>query len=261
MLLSLLKTKISNELYSKDISRKICPALAAKQQRGEFIGTWAPYGYRKCAADSHRIEPDPETAPVVKEIFRLRLSGMAVTQIARLLNKRGIPTSTRYHYLKGDAKSERYANSVWQGTAVKVILDNEVYLGHMVQGRKRSDFCNGRKQRFLPKEEWTVVRNTHTPIIDEESFQTVQRMAEERRRTYYERLGCHDHLGSTPNILQGLVFCADCGWPMVRYKNVNHKDTNLYYAFICPSHASDPAACPKKNLRETELLRLLWNTI
>lgn len=252
---------IVNELYSKDISRKIRPALAARQQRGEFIGTWAPYGYRKCGEDPHRIEPDPETAPVVKEIFQLRLSGMSVAQIARRLNERGIPTSTRYHYLKGDTKSERYANSVWQGTVVKLILENEVYLGHMIQGRKRADFYNGQKQRYLPKEQWTVVRDTHPPIIDEETFQAVQRMAEDRCLSYCARLGCYDHLGTVPNILKGLVFCADCKRPLVRYKNVTNKGTNLYYTFICPSHSRDPASCPKKSLHETELFQLLWNTL
>lgn len=110
---------IMNAVYSKDISRKILPALATKQQNGEFIGSWAAYGYQKCADDRHRIEPDEETAAVVWDIFQWRLSGLSYQNIARRLNERNIPTPARYHYLKGDAKSEKYANTVRSVTAVK----------------------------------------------------------------------------------------------------------------------------------------------
>ena len=135
---------IMNAVYSKDISRKILPALSTKQQNGDFIGSWAAYGYQKCADDRHRIEPDEETAPVVWDIFQWRLSGLSYQNIARKLNERGIPSPARYHYLKGDAKSERYANTLWNIYMVKRILSNEVYLGHMVQGCKRSGFSEGR---------------------------------------------------------------------------------------------------------------------
>ena len=138
---------IINDVYSKDIARKSASALATKQQRGEFIGTWAAYGYRKCAEDPHQIEPDEETAPVVQNIFQWRLEGMSALQIARRLNEEGVPSPGRYHYLKGDAKSERYAGSEWCQQVLKGILTNEVYLGHMVQGRKRSGFSEGQKQK------------------------------------------------------------------------------------------------------------------
>lgn len=252
---------ILNDAYSKDISRKICPALEAKQRNGEFIGTWAAYGYRKCADDHHRIEPDEETAPVVHDIFQWRLGGMSYAQITRRLNERGIPSPARYHYLKGDAKSDRYADTKWSISPVKKILANEVYLGHMVQGRKRSAISEGKKQRLVPKSEWVIVRNTHAPLIDEEIFLAVQRMGEERRDAYHERLGCHDQLGSTPNILRRLVYCADCKRPLVRYKSVTNKGQNLYYVYICPSHADDPASCPKKYIHETRVKEILWDTL
>jgi len=252
---------IINAVYSKDISRKSASALATKQQQGEFIGTWAAYGYRKCRDDKHHIEPDKETAPVVKDIFQWRLSGMSVVQIARRLNEAGIPSPARYHYLKGDAKSERYANAEWKRQIVKQILENEVYLGHMVQGRKRSGFQEGRKQHYVSKSEWVIVRNTHEPLIDEETFAAVQRMDEKRRAAYYQRLGCHDALGATPNIFKGVLYCADCKRPLVRYKSVTNKGKNRYYVFICPSHADNPASCPKKYIHETEVKEVLWNTL
>lgn len=252
---------IINEIYSKDISRKSGSALAIKQKNGEFIGAWASYGYRKCADDPHRIEPDPETAPVVWDIFQWRLSGMSYVQIARELNNREIPSPARYHYLKGDAKCERYANAEWRQQVVKKILASEVYLGHLVQGRKRESFYEGKKQRVLPKSEWTVVRNTHEAIIDEATFATVQKMTEEQQAAYHERLGKYDSLGKTPNILKGLIFCADCKRPLVRYKSVTCKGTKVAYIFICPSHADNPASCPKKYFYESELAGILWDSL
>lgn len=250
-----------NAAYSKDISRKILPALATKQQNGEFIGAWAAYGYQKCADDRHRLEPDPETKPVVREIFALRLSGISYQQIARNLNEREIPSPGRYLCLKGVAKCKTYANSQWTVTAVKKILSSEVYLGHMVQGRKRSGFSEGRNPYQVQKSEWVIVRNTHEPLIDEDAFRTVQQMAEDVNSAYKERLGRHDGLGTIPNILRGLVYCADCKQTMTRYKNVTNKGTHLYYSYICRTHASNPSSCPKKNLHETELIEILWDTL
>jgi len=250
-----------NAAYSKDISRKILPGVAAKQQNGEFIGAWAAYGYQKCADDRHRIEPDEETAPVVRDMFQWRLSGLSYQNITRKLNERGVPSPARYHYLKGDAKSERYANTLWSVYIVKRILTNEVYLGHMVQGRKRSGFSEGRNPYYVPESEWVVVRNTHEPLIDENTFRTVQQMAADVGSAYKERLGRHDGLGTIPNILRGLVYCADCKQTMTRYKNVTNRGTHLYYSYICRTHASNPSSCPKKNLHETELIEILWDTL
>ena len=252
---------IINEVYSKDISRKLLPVFAAKQRNGEFIGAWAIYGYQKCSSDHHRIEPDPEIVPVIREIFRWRLSGMSYQNIARKLNERDIPAPARYHYLKGTAKSERYANAIWNVCSVKNILTSEVYLGHMVQGRKRSRFFEGRKSYRVPKSEWVIVRNTHEPLVDEETFQAVQQMAEKARTTYHERQGKYDALGTTPNILRKLVYCADCKRPLVRYKNVNSSKGRRYYVYICQSHSDDPASCPKKYFHETKLIEILWDTL
>ena len=252
---------IFNEVYSKDISRKLLPVFAAKQRNGEFIGAWSIYGYQKCPDDHHRIEPDLESAPVVREIFQWRLSGMSYQNIARKLNERNVPSPARYHYLKGRSKSERYANTIWNVCSVKNILSSEVYLGHMVQGRKRSGFSEGRKSYRAPKSEWVIVRNTHEPLVDEETFQAVQQIAEKAKTTYHERQGKYDALGTTPNILRKLVYCADCKRPLVRYKNVNSSKGRCYYVYICQSHSDNPDSCPKKYFHEIKLIEILWDTL
>ena len=252
---------IINDIYSKDISRKIMPALATKQQNGEFIGTWAAYGYQKCKDDKHRIEPDPETAHVVQDIFRWRANGMSYTQIARKLNADGIASPSHYHYLKGDTNLERYAEARWAIQVVKRILENEVYIGHMVQGRKRSRFAIGKKQAMMPKSDWVIVRNTHDPLIDEETFRIVQQMSEKCVESYRKNLGKYDALGKPPNLLRGLIWCADCGKPLVRYKEVRDQGKRLDFVYICPTHSREPLVCPKKHIREPLLIQVLKDAI
>ena len=251
---------ILNEVYSKDISRKSCSALRVKQQNGEFIGSWAPYGYRKCKEDKHRLEPDPATAPIVQSVFNWRLGGMSYNKIAKRLNEEGVPTPAQYRHQIGEIKTARYDNAKWSIFTIKTIVENLAYLGHTVQGKKASGLCQGQKQHRTAKCEWVIVEDTHEPLIAKAAFKAVQEMSERASKAYKESLGRYDHLGGSPNILRGLVFCADCGKPLARSKLVSH-DNRLYYTYICPTHHRDSAACPKKYLHETQLLETVWAAV
>ena len=178
-----------NEVYSKDISKKIDAALTVKQQRGEFIGAWAPYGYRKDPNDKHHLVINEETAPTVKQIFKWRSEGISVVQIGRKLNNAGILSPSAYLYETGEVKTEKYKGVLWQTQIVKSILAHPVYIGHMVQGRKKQSFYEGKRQAAVDKENWIIVRNTHEPIIDEETFEKVQQLANQRKTEYHEKLG------------------------------------------------------------------------
>lgn len=251
---------IMNEVYSRDISRKVSSALAVKQQRGEFIGSWAPYGYRKCPSNKHKIEPDPCTAPIVRDIFRLRAGGISFNKIAKRLNVSGVPTPAQYKRQTGEIQTDRYANARWNVFTLKSILESEVYIGNLVQGRKASGLCQGQKQRRTSKEEWIIVKNTHEPLVDRETFRRVQELARKASEAYKKTLGKYDHLDPTPNILRGLVFCADCSKPLMRCKQVT-REKHLYYTYLCPTHHADSTACPKKYLHEVTLKEVLWGTL
>lgn len=249
-----------NEVYSKDISKKICSALSTKQKTGDFIGAWAPYGYRKCADNPHKLEPDEATAPVVRQIFQWRVDGMSVTRIAKKLNDSGIPSPSAYLYNTGVCKTEKYNGAIWHIQAVKIILTRQVYIGHMVQGTKRQSFYENRRQYKKPQEEWVIVENTHEPIIDRDTFEKVQEIMRQRNEEYFEKLGRFSYLETTENILKGLIYCADCKRPLVRYKNVSH-NKKLWYTFICQTHSNDITSCPKKNIREDALIPMLMQAI
>ena len=249
-----------NEVYSKDISRKSGSALAAKQKNGDFIGAWAPYGYRKQPDNPHKLEPDEATAPVVRQIFQWRAEGVSITQIARRLNDGRVPSPSAYLYDTGACKTEKFNGVSWCSQTVKNILSRQVYIGHMVQGTKRQSFYENRGQYKKPKEDWIIVENTHKPLIDRETFDKVQELAKRKNEEYFENLGRFAHLGSTENILKGLIYCADCKRPLVRYKNVSH-EKKLWYTFICPTHADDIGSCPLKSIREDVLIPMLLQAI
>ena len=249
-----------NEVYSKDISKKSGSALATKQKNGDFIGAWAPYGYRKCSDDPHKLEPDEATAPIVRQIFQWRVDGMSVTRIAKKLNDSGIPSPSAYLYNTGVCKTEKYNGAIWHIQAVKIILTRQVYIGHMVQGTKRQSFYENRRQYKKPQEEWVIVENTHEPIIDRDTFEKVQEIMRQRNEEYFEKLGRFSYLETTENILKGLIYCADCKRPLVRYKNVSH-NKKLWYTFICQTHSNDITSCPKKNIREDALIPMLMQAI
>lgn len=253
-----------NEMYSRDMSKKVSTALREKQKRGELVGAaWAAYGYRRCADDPHRIEPDEETAPVVREIFHMRMQGMGYNKIARELNRRGIPAPSRYHYLKGDTKCARYADVVWQPQVTSQLLCNEVYLGHMVQGRWRRSVFQEKRFHAASDQDLIIVRNTHEPLVDENTFRIVQEMAARQKAAYLEGLKKNDGLRKKPNILRKLVFCAECRKTMAYRGKVwdNGKKKHCYYSYICPSHERDTGSCHVKSIREDTLLDMLWEML
>lgn len=254
---------LGNQIYSMDISRKSGSVLREKISRGEFIGAYAAYGYIKDPADRHHIVIDPEAAQVVREIYRRKLEGASDVSIVRWLNESGIPSPCCYRHQKGILVDKRFETPrPWTATTVKSILRCQVYTGDLVQGRRRSEFYAGKADRMLPREEWTVVKNTHEPIVSREDFEAVQAIQNGVRERYHARLGKYDHLGKSENILKGLVFCGDCGKPMVRYKQVSHGKSVSYY-YMCPNYAAllGKSGCSYKFLREEVLMDTLTEVI
>lgn len=103
---------IINDTYSRDISRKVASAIVAKEQHGEFIGVFAPYGYQKSAEDRHRLEVNPETAPVIRDIFSMRLCGMGYAAIARHLNEKKVLSPGAYLFQCGLSTRTTYRDAL-----------------------------------------------------------------------------------------------------------------------------------------------------
>ncbi len=254
---------IMNETYSRDISRKVSSAIATKELHGEFVGVYAPYGYQKSEQNRHRLEVNPETAPMVREIFALRVQGLGYTAIVRRLNGRNIPSPGAYLYRRGLSARETYRDALWTVWNIKEILRNEVYLGHLVQGKRtQAHYKQARQERYAPASEWRVTKNAHEAIIDVKTFAAVQQLAEERKKTYEDSLGKADD-PKTPNLFRGLIYCADCGKPLTRrHVYSRHRDRrSYYYSYLCPKSLQKDNACTRKNLMERELLASVSNVL
>uniref|UniRef100_UPI002A7FF50A recombinase family protein n=1 Tax=Enterocloster asparagiformis TaxID=333367 RepID=UPI002A7FF50A len=250
----------------RDISQKICPVLQEKQERGEFIGNWAAYGYLKNPEDKHRLIVDEETAPIVRDIFKWRLAGMDYLEIAKKLTGLGIPSPSRYRFEKGMVKSRRFANSIWTGDAIKQMVSSEVYLGHTVQGKTRKALWKGQRRTVQSKEKWTVVRNTHEAVIDRPTFDMVQRLAEQARQDFADKQGAFPEIVNPENILKGLVYCGDCGKKLIRQRNIHENKVqnpgvHVRYYFYCHTHTADRSRCVSVRVPEDDLLAAVSQVI
>lgn len=254
---------LMNDIYAKDISQKVYSALDTKKRSGEFIGNFAAYGYVKSPEDRHKLAVDLDAAKVVQRIFQMKKDGMSNAAIARTLTAEQIPNPNYHRYLQGVVFTKRFSeNSPWQTQTVKHILENPVYLGHMVQGKKITKLHAGQKQKIMPPSEWIIVPNTHEAIIEQELFDAVQAILKVKHEEYHSRLGKYAHFDSE-NIFEGLVVCACCQHNMTRYKSVYNKGRTVAYHFICPRHAMLlDAGCPNTGgLRENDLKAAVYEEI
>lgn len=246
-----------NDLYAKDISQKVNSAISTKQRNGEFIGAFPPYGYLKSPEDKHKLIIDPETAPVVRDIFHWKLEGLGMMQIARRLNERGIPSPAVYHVLCGHKKKmPTGTGAIWQAQIIKLMTGNPVYAGHMAQGKTKKSLSDGQPTTVIPKADWIMVCNTHEAIVDQETFDRVQAIKEQRHEECCSRRGKYP---STENIFKGMLICGDCGTKMVRYKNVSPAGA-VRYTFICRVYAENLSGqgCSIKCVGEPELMEAVF---
>lgn len=205
---------IFNEQYARDISGKIHAAVSTKQKAGEFIGAFASYGYKKSLADKNKLVTDPYAAKIVKRIFALYLQGFGKTRIAGILNEEGILCPSEYKKVNG----ENYKNanrledtSYWTYSTVNRILQNELYIGNMVQGRKTQRMRG--KPHMKKKEDWIVVPHTHEPIVDKNTWEKVQELLKRRTR--------NPGLKTNVTVFAGFLKCGDCGRALVKKAGKN----------------------------------------
>ena len=215
---------IMNDMYAKDISKKIKSVKRDKQRKGQFIGGKPMYGYKMHPTEKNKIVIDEKAAPVVQRIFSLALSGMSCRKIATTLNEEGVPTPATYANLSV-ARPGPYSG-LWSSERIADMLKNETYIGNMVQGRTVKISYKSKKCLRQSPENWVVVEGTHEPIIDPETFQKVQMLVNSRK---YTRSRTYDFL------LKGLIFCHECGYPMAVLNRKNAAGEDRLY-FVCRTY-------------------------
>ena len=238
-------------LYSKDLSQKVRSAKKTRMEKGEFIGSHAPYGYAKSPGNRKKLVIDEKAATVVRRIFAMADEGKNAVQIATILNAENIPTPYVYKRLMGcDRKFNVVGNTNhWLNTTILTIIRDERYTGKMVNGKNRSPFVGSKHGKRIPKSEWIVVPNTHEAIVSEELFSSVQ-----------ERFSAPVRIRTEPaevRPLMGKVKCGVCRHVMRRSKST--PATAYYY---CESHqyVAD-STCPKDRISESSLIQTVLSVI
>ncbi len=230
-----------NEWFIRDTSRKIRAVQKSKAERGERLGTRAPYGYVK-DLETKKLVIDEEAAAVVKRIFALCAAGNGPSRIATILKKEKVLCPSYYTYQKyvlTHSALDITKPYHWSDSDVANLLENEIYLGNTVNYRFSTKSYKDKRKIEHPREECLVFENTHPAIISKEVWDIVRRVRKnKRRKTKMDE----------QNKYSGLVICADCGKTMVLHRA--HTMSADYNHFTCRTYKKDGEACTAHYIRE-----------
>ena len=200
-----------NDWYSKDISRKVKSSVWARKEKGLYMGSVAPYGYKKSKEDKHKLVISKQEARIVKRIYEEYSKGKSIAEIIKGLQVDNIPSPNN----SSNNGEIRYK---WREETIRRMLSNKVYLGHTEYGKKINLSYKSKKRKYIPPEEWKIAYNTHEPIITEELFDKVQSQKKTNKTIKRKK---HEWT------LNGLVKCKECGAKMtlkVEYKRDNPEE-------------------------------------
>lgn len=219
-----------NEWYLEDMSENIRSVLKNRRENGFHIGAHALYGYKKDPDNKGHLIIDEEAAEVVREVFTLFSQGHGKAAIARMLNDRGIPNPTEYKRQKGiiTSPAKQKNSTLWKYFAIADMLENEMYIGNMVQGKYGSVSYKTKKNKPRPKDQWYRVEGTHEPIIDKELWNKVKAMREQRTKPF--------DTGGV-GLFAKKTKCADCGYILRSGKR------GEWRFLTCPNRSVSKDAC------------------
>ncbi len=217
-----------NDYYSKQNSIKIRNVLNEKRKSGKFVGSLPCYGYMRDPKDKGHLIPNPETAPIVKKIFKWRADGIGPTEIANRLNKAHVVTPSGYK--KTNYSSRLIDRDNWNISTVKKILINRIYTGDLVQHTQTKVNYKSKKKITLDEKLWIVVENTHEPLVDKDTFDYVNNLRKRKTRNYEIKTSREKRL------LEGKLFCKECGNRLT----VLYRKKQDYWSVNCNRYSRDP---------------------
>ena len=246
---------IINEMYAKDISKKIKSTFKSKGKSGKHVASVTPYGYLKDENDGNHWIVDEEAAEIVRLIFKWTIDGLGPYQIAKLLQEKKveIPAVHMARFGQGNNRNKKVKDPYgWGSSTVVGILKKREYLGHTVNFKTQKHFKD-KKSHYVSEDNWVIFENTQEPIIDQQTFDTVQKLRENVRR-YPDGWGEH-------HVLTGLMYCADCGAKMYVHRTSNGKRIAQY---TCSAYTKVPCGtlCKTQHrINESVVLELIGDTL
>ena len=234
---------VVNDMYAKDISKKVRTAKKTKAEKGEFIGAFAPYGYKKHPNDITKLVIDEEVADVVRYIFSEYSKGNGLAYIARRLNEKKIECPSVYKQRTCKYHCKTFTG-LWGHETVKTILRNRVYIGELIQRKGEMVSYKVKKYIKLPEEEHTIKVNNHEAIISKEVFDLAQSILNAKMHKNH-RKECRNHL------LSGLVYCPRCGNKYRYQKQTGLKDDMVAVCSVYNRYGKE--YCSRVAIRESIL--------
>ena len=237
-----------NDSYARDISNKVKSSQKMKREKGEYIGSFAPYGYKKSEENKNKLIVDENVRDIIKSIFDMKLKGYSSKAIAEELNDLGIDSPKVYkekqglHYT-GGFKVKKGRN--WSAKAINRIIENEVYIGTMLQGKSATINYKNKKQIEKDKRDWVKVEHTHEGIISKEVFYIANRML--KRDLYSSK-------EKKTDLFSGILFCKDCNSPLVR-RVVKYKEKEQVF-YICSKYNKEKS-CTRHSMKKEDLEEIL----
>ncbi len=260
-ILSMQLKNIVNEVYSKDISKKVLSALNSKRKKGQYLCTMPTYGYLKDKENKGKVIVDEKASQVVKQIFNWRLQYKSYGEILFELENLNIDAPYKHFYNLGLFKTDKYANVKWNKESINRILGNDFYIGRLTQGKSIQRIANKGKKVALPKEQWIVIENNHTPIIDEDIFYKVQKINKYLKQKYFKQ---HNKNSNEENILKGIVKCGCCNKNIrivTSIKKNKFKENHIDKRFACSTRLKYKDRCDFKSIKEYIILSIIFRSI
>ena len=217
-----------NDYYSKQNSIKIRNVLNEKRKNGKFVGSLPCFGYMRDPLDKGHLIPNPDTAPIVKKIFKWRADGIGPTEIANRLNKANVITPSGYK--KTNYSSRLIDRDNWNISTVRKILTNRVYTGDLVQHTQTKVNYKSKKKITLDEKLWIIVENTHEPLVDKDTFEHVNTLRKRNTRNYEVKTNREKRL------LEGKLFCKECKNRLT----VLYRKKQDYWSVNCNRYSRDP---------------------
>ena len=197
---------IVNEMYSRDLSKKVKSAVQTKKEKGEFLSNRAPIGYAKDPKDKNKLVIEKSGAEVVRRIYDLCISGMGTCRIAQTLNANDVPSPRNHHEIVcPDYYKTPQRKFKWSPETVHNILRSRIYRGDMVQGIYDCARFKRTPNKRKPREEWIITPNTHEPLIAPETWDHVQKCLDTRKRVIRS---------NELQLFAGFIKCKDCGYAL-----------------------------------------------
>ena len=242
-----------NEAYCRDISVKIRSQLEIKRKNGQFLGSFAAFGYLKDEQNKNKLVVDQYAADIVRDIFKWKLEGVSPQDIADALNKLGVLSPMEYKRslgMKFTTSFKTNAKATWSAGTVIRILKNPIYTGVLVQGKETTPSYKVHKRITKDESEWSVIEDSHEAIISKIDFDSVQKVLKcDTRRSPG---------GKAVGLFSGMIFCGDCGASMVR-KTVPAGEKKYVY-YVCSAHKQNKSCSPHR-MRDTTLEEIVLDSL